>query len=73
MSKKKVNKKKVNKTRLISFAVLIAFAVVCFWRGIWGILDLYLLPNNYELSLWISLIIGLLILIVTNYATKELT
>ncbi|MFH1978668.1 MAG: hypothetical protein ABIJ92_05055 [Candidatus Aenigmatarchaeota archaeon] len=53
-------------------ALLIAFAVVSFWRGAWGLLDEFLLPDNYILSLWISLIMGLVILIVTGYATKEL-
>jgi hypothetical protein len=56
----------------ILFAVLIAFAVVSFWRGVWGLLDEYLFPNNYELSLWISLFGGLIILIATHYTTKEL-
>ncbi len=54
------------------FAVIIAFAVIAFWRGIWGLMDLYLFPDNYELSLWTSLIIGLVILVATHYATKEL-
>jgi hypothetical protein len=54
------------------FAIVIAFAVVSFWRGIWGLMDIYLLPKNYELSLWASVILGLLILTATHYATKEL-
>ena len=56
----------------ILFAILIAFAVVSFWRGIWGLMDEYLFPDNYQLSLWISLVLGIVILIITNYATKEL-
>lgn len=56
----------------ILFAILIAFAVVSFWRGVWGLMDEYLFPNNYQLSLWISLVLGVVILIVTNYVTKEL-
>ncbi|MBU1111799.1 MAG: hypothetical protein ABIG93_02060 [archaeon] len=54
------------------FAIIIAFAVIAFWRGIWGLLDEYLFPNYRELSLWISLFVGLLILILTHYASKEL-
>ncbi len=57
----------------IIFSLIIAFAVVSFWRGAWGILDQYLLPNNFILSSWISLIIGISILIVTHYVTRELT
>lgn len=54
------------------FTLLIGFSVVAFWRGVWGLLDVYLLPNNYELSSWISTAIGLFILAVTHYWTKEL-
>ena len=57
----------------VVFALLIGFAVVSFWRGVWGLLDIYLLPTNMELSLWISLLMGIVILIWTHYAVKELT
>ncbi|MCK4968763.1 MAG: hypothetical protein KAS12_06940, partial [Candidatus Aenigmarchaeota archaeon] len=49
-----------------------AFAVISFWRGVWGLMDEYLFPENYKLSLWVSLFLGMFILIITNYATKEL-
>ena len=64
--------KKMKTQHQAIFAVLIAFAVVCFWRGVWGLLDEYLLPNNYQASLWISLIVGFLILWVTHQVTTEL-
>ena len=54
------------------FAIVIAFAVISFWRGVWGLMDIYLFPENYELTLWTSVIIGLAILVATHYATKEL-
>lgn len=54
------------------FAVVIAFAVISFWRGVWGLMDEYLFPDNYQLSLWASLVLGLAILIATHYVTKEL-
>ncbi|NIO44031.1 MAG: hypothetical protein GTN36_00555 [Candidatus Aenigmarchaeota archaeon] len=57
----------------IMFAVLITFAVVAVWRGFWGLMDEYLFPENYQLSLWVSLIIGLVILTSTHYAVRELT
>ncbi len=56
----------------ILFSVLIGFAVVAFWRGVWGIMDEYLFPNNYKLSSIISLILGITVLAMTNYITKEL-
>jgi hypothetical protein len=63
---------KMEKNHRILFSVLIAFAVVSFWRGVWGMMDEYLFPGNYRLSLWISLVLGFVILVATNYATKEL-
>ena len=54
------------------FAILIAFAVISFWRGVWGLMDEYLFPENLQLSLWASVFIGLGILILTHYVTKEL-
>lgn len=56
----------------IFFAILIAFAVISFWRGVWGLMDEYLFPDNYPLSLWVSVVLGVAILIMTHYATKEL-
>ncbi len=64
--------KKLKTKHKIIFAILIGFAVVNFWRGIWGLLDEYLLPSNYELSIWISVFLGIIILIILGYATKEL-
>ena len=57
----------------IIFAIIIGFAIISFWRGIWGLLDIYLFPNNLVLSLWASVIIGIMILIITKYAIKGLT
>jgi len=67
--------KKISKMRShhqIIFSVLIGLAVVAFWRGCWRLMDMYLFPNNYQLSGWISLIIGAGILVGTHYAVKEL-
>lgn len=52
----------------IFYTILIAFAIISFWRGVWGLTDLYLFPNNYTLSLTISLLTGIIIL----YSTKNL-
>jgi hypothetical protein len=57
----------------IVFSIIIGFAVISFWRGIWGLLDEYLFPSNIGLSLWTSVVVGILILIVTGYVMKELT
>jgi hypothetical protein len=62
----------MKRTKKIAFAILIAFAVICFWRGCWGLLDEYLFPNNHMLSLWTSVAIGIIILILTQHAIKQL-
>ncbi len=64
--------KKLKPFKQALFTLLIGFSVVAFWRGAWGIMDTYLFPNNYELSSWISIFIGLIILYFTHYWTKEL-
>jgi hypothetical protein len=58
--------------RKVFFAVIIAFAVISFWRGVWGLMDIYLFPKNILLSLWISVIIGIIILIFTRHTIKQL-
>ncbi len=66
------NIKKMNPIKQALFTLLIGASVVSFWRGVWGLLDVYLLPENYLVSSWISLIIGLFILAITHYWSKEL-
>jgi hypothetical protein len=57
----------------VLFAIIIGFAVVSFWRGAWGIMDNYIFHNNYALSSWVSLGIGIVVLMATHYTIKELT
>ena len=52
----------------IFYTILLAFAIICFWRGVWGFMDLYLFPDNLPLSFSLSILIGILIL----YLTKNL-
>ena len=54
------------------FTLVVAFSVVLFWKGAWGIADTYIFPNNYELSSWFSIILGLIILYFTHHYTREL-
>jgi len=45
-----------------SFYLLISFAIISFWRGLWGLMDEYFSPSNYKLSLFIPLILSILAL-----------
>ena len=62
-------KRKVKKTIL---ALFIALAVVSFWRGVWGLMDFYLFPNNSLLSFASSILIGVVILYFTESLTERL-
>ena len=39
-------------------------AVVAVWRGLWGLMDIYLWPDNPKRSNWVSFIVGFVILAV---------
>jgi hypothetical protein len=52
--------------------LLVAASVVLFWRGAWGLMDLYLFPENQTLSYLASLILGIIILIATKKLVDEL-
>ena len=54
--------------RDVFYTIVIAFAIVSFWRGTWGLMDLYLFPSNHSMSFAISIFIGITIL----YLTKNL-
>lgn len=54
------------------FTIIIAFAVVSFWRGVWGLMDEFLFPNDYLISSIVSVVIGIVILVITKYARREL-
>lgn len=47
-------------------------ALIFFWRGLWGLLDLYLLPHTPTASYVVSIIIGLVLLILDDRYLKEL-
>lgn len=37
-----------------------------FWRGAWGLMDLYLFPDDPAMSFVASLLLGLIIIFFTN-------
>lgn len=55
----------------LEFFVL-AVGVVFVWRGVWGLSDIYLFPNNEFMSYVISIVIGIVILYLHNKNLKEL-
>lgn len=63
---------KFKRKHKIVFAIIIGLSVVSFWRGAWGIMDVYIFPNNYGISSLVCFLIGIGLLSVTNYVVEEL-
>jgi len=57
---------KVKKHHQFIYALIIGISVISIWRGIWMLLDIYLLPNNPATSATIPLVLGIIILLVTH-------
>lgn len=56
----------------LTMALGIGISVIAFWRGVWGLMDLYLFPHNLTFSYTASFIIGFIILYATHYLVNEL-
>lgn len=52
--------------------LLVITGVILFWRGLWGLLDVYLFPEDPALSYIIGLIIGVIMLYFPDDDIKEL-
>ncbi|XP_057377434.1 uncharacterized protein LOC130698863 [Daphnia carinata] len=51
---------------------LVAPMVVCYWRGTWFLLDVYLYPDDTAISCWISLVVGFGILLLATWFQRYL-
>lgn len=54
------------------YYLITGIGIIIFWRGIWGLLDVYLFPDNPALSYIISTIGGLLILFLNDFSIEEI-
>ncbi len=72
MGRLKVGKKKRVSLKTVVSTIIIGFAIVCFWRGVWGLMDLYLFPSNLALSFIVSVLLGIGILYSTKHLLDEL-
>ncbi len=52
---------------------MVGTAVVLFWRGMWGLMDMWLFPNNELLSYLTSAMVGVAILVATHKLDDELS
>ena len=53
-------------------AIVIVVAIIMFWRGIWGLIDLYLFPDSPMFSHLLSIALGALILYLDDFSIKDL-
>ena len=70
--KKKKSSISLKPTKTFFSMLVVAVAVIFIWRGVWNLLDEYLLPDNWVLSNVLSIVIGLLILYLPDRDIKEL-
>ncbi|MBS3086982.1 hypothetical protein J4226_00120 [Candidatus Pacearchaeota archaeon] len=56
----------------VIMTLLIAFAVISFWRGIWGLMDIYFIPSNSKISFMLSTILGVIIVYLVKGRLKIL-
>lgn len=53
-------------------AIITAVALIMLWRGVWGLMDNYLFPENPDLSFVFSILAGLLILFLDDFRFEEI-
>lgn len=53
--------------------IVIVTAIVFVWRGIWGLSDLFIFPENELLSLSTSILIGITLLLLTDFKKKDIS
>lgn len=63
--------KKLKKHHQLFYSLIILSGVVCLWRGLWGLLDIYLIPNNEPFSFTLSLVLGIVIISITHYTIDK--
>lgn len=53
--------------------ILIAVGVVFVWRGIWDLADIYLLPDNPQLSFLVSVMVGIVLLFLIDIKKRDVS
>lgn len=65
-------KSKFERKYPILHAIIIGSGVVFFWRGLWGLLDMYFFPDYPTISFILCIFVGFCLLYLTNHLTDEL-
>jgi Fuseless-like protein (putative pre-synaptic calcium channel regulator) len=53
-------------------AIIILIAMIMLWRGVWGLLDIYLFPGVPTLSYLLSILFGIFILYLDDFSLSDL-
>lgn len=64
------------KHRLISRRFMIIFdfiGVIMLWRGVWGLMDVFLFPGNYILSYSASILLGAVFIFIDGDGIRDIT
>jgi len=49
------------------YSLIIVIALIGIWRGVWRLFDYYVLPENYVLSSFATLLFGVAVIAITHY------
>lgn len=64
--------KKFRRKYRILHVLLMATAIVMFWRGVWGLLDVFLIPHHELVSSLLSIFIAFVVLYIDDFHLREL-
>lgn len=62
----------LKKHHQLVFTLIVMSGMVAVWRGVWGLLDMYLFPGNLAVSYALSAVGGILIIALTHYTIDKL-
>jgi len=68
--------RRLKRRNQLLFGIVISAALILYWRGLWSFYDLfwaYVLPEHRVLTALASIIVGLVILMGSDYAVKQLS
>lgn len=63
---------KLKRHHKLAFSMILLSGIVCLWRGIWGLLDLYFFASDPAISYSLSALLGLAILAITHYTIDSI-
>lgn len=62
----------LKKHHQLVFSLIIMSGMISLWRGIWGLLDIYLFPDSPSLSFSLSVLLGIAVISATHYTIDKL-